>query len=130
MSIYKIGKTWFFDDKDRNIFREAFVLGASELIQSMLDSKNIKKRKNIIVIFSTQRIPDYDILLTCTEKLYPLVITDWKQSAIGKKPTYTVNENVLPTSAWYVDEQGNKCWLCPAQLAFFDAVADQIYIKF
>ena len=107
MSIYKIGKTWFFDDENRKIFREAFVLGASELIQSMLDSKNIKKRKNIIVIFSTQRIPNYDILLTCTD-----------------------NEDVLPTSAWYVDEQGNKCWLSPAQLAFFDGVAHQIYIKF
>lgn len=130
MSIYKIGKTWFFDDENRKIFREAFVLGASELIQSILDSKRIKKRKNITVIFSTQRIPDYDILLTCTEKLYPLVITDWKQSAIGKKPIYTVDENVSPISGWYVDEHDNKCWLCPAQLAFFDAVADQIYIKF
>ena len=34
-----------------------------------------------------------------------------------------------PTSAYYTDQEGDKLWLCPAQIKFFGAVADTIYAK-
>jgi hypothetical protein len=103
ISLYRIGKTWFFDDKDREIIREPFVAGASEIIQKYLNKKGLgRRRKNISIIFSTTWIPNWDIHLVCTEKC-------------GK------------TSAYYKDQEEDVCWLCPAQIKFFGQIADEIY---
>jgi hypothetical protein len=43
LELYREGPTWFFDDEEKQIFREAFVEGTSELI-SMI----IKERDDIL----------------------------------------------------------------------------------
>ncbi len=132
IDVYKVGKTWYFDDESRNIQKEAFVLGASELITTLLGKK---KRKGTIS-FSTQPIPNHDIFLTCTEKCHPYVKTGETKKVENPKtkksyytPVYIEDKTQPATSAWYVDENGESCWLCPAQLAFFGSVAETIYAK-
>lgn len=132
IDVYKLENTWYFDDASRNIQREAFVLGASELITGLLGADKTKGT----VCFSTGPIPNYDIFLTCTEKCYPNgqstkieVVRVAGSDATVLKPVFEADPTQAPDSGWYVDEHGNTCWLCPAQLAFFEQVADTIYIK-
>ncbi len=127
INAYRQGKTWMFDDKQRELFAEPFVLGASELIQKYLDRKGMKqRRKNVQLLFSLQPFPEADVTLTCTEKCYPYI-----QLYNGTNTSYKldVDFNNQPTSAYYTDQEGSKCWLCPAQLKFFGTVADVIYAK-
>ena len=105
INAYKEQDTWYFDDDLRNIKREPFVLGASELITMLAGSRRRKAK----LTFSETPIPGAVVHLTVTEKLYDS------------------NGSGEATSAWYTDQQGNRCWLCPAQMAFFGKVADNIY---
>ncbi len=138
IKIYRRGKTWLFDDTARQIKAEPFVCGASELIQKYLDKKGLsRRRKNIPVVFSTQPFADAECVLTCTEKCYPI---KWEKlsNIFGKHLTnhfsnvvrLDYDKSKKPTSAHYIDQEGQKCWLCPAQLKFFGQVADTIYAKF
>lgn len=134
ISTYRRGKTWLFDDVARGIVAEPFVCGASELIQKYLDRKDMKhKRKNVALVFSLQPFPDTDVILTCTEKCHPLEITGYTNSTKAGKtmriPQYKEDFSQEPTSAYYTDQEGDKLWLCPAQIKFFGAVADTIYAK-
>lgn len=133
ISAYRQGNTWLFDDKSRGILREPFVMGASELIQKYLDKKGIKKRKNVPLVFSTEEFPNAEVVLVCSEKLYPNKIVGYnsieKNQKVVKVPVMEPDTTAEPTSAWYTDQEGHKCWLCPAQLKFFGKVADTIYAK-
>lgn len=141
IQLYKIGKTWFFDDKKLNVKQEAFVSGASECIS--LHKKRIgNRKKKPYIAFSLSPIPDADIVLTCTEKSYPMHIVGYettkitfdkftsKWESLNKVPKYAEDKSKEPTSAWYVDQFGNKLWLCPCQLKYFGKVADTIWAKF
>jgi hypothetical protein len=133
INAYRLGATWMFDDKQRNIKGEPFVSGASELIQKYLDRKGITSTKDVPLIFSISLIPDADVTLIVTEKNYPskIVGTETREFA-GKTfnfPKYEEDKSQAPTSAWYIDQEGDECWLCPAQIKFFGAVADTIYAK-
>jgi hypothetical protein len=121
INAYRQGKTWMFDDKQRGLVAEPFVLGASELIQKYLDRKGMKRRRrNVQLLFSLQPFPEAEVILTCVEKCYPYVLHLEKQKKTYKK---------APTSAYYTDQDSHLCWLCPAQLKFFGSVADVIYAK-
>jgi hypothetical protein len=135
--IYRQGKTWMFDDKERNIQAEPFVCGASELIQKHLRKKGLgRRKKNVSITFSTQEIGEADIVLTVTEKCYPMKIGKMQDLFGGHLMTHISNTVSLgydktknPTSAYYIDQEGDQCWLCPAQLKFFGQVADTIYAR-
>lgn len=133
INAYRLGKTWMFDDEQRDIKGEPFVSGASELIQKYLDRKGITSTKDVPLIFSTGQIPDADVTLYVTEKNYPQVMVDSEIRRVKGKdiifPIYAEDPSQAPTSAWYVDQEGDECWLCPAQIKFFGAVADTIYAK-
>lgn len=133
ISAYRQGNTWLFDDESRGILREPFVMGASELIQKYLDKKGIKKRKNVPLVFSTEEFPGAEVVLTCTEKCYPTKFIGYTQKRVADKVVdVSLREpdtTIEPTSAWYTDQEGHTCWLCPAQLKFFGEVADTIYAK-
>lgn len=137
ITIYRQGKTWLFDDIQRGIVNEPFVCGASELIQKHLNKKGFgRRRKNVTIAFSPSPIPDADIVLTCIEKCYPMKIGKMSELFGGHLMTHISNTVSLgydkskePTSAYYIDQEGQKCWLCPAQLKFFGQVADIIYAK-
>lgn len=123
INAYRQGKTWMFDDKQRGLVAEPFVLGASELIQKYLDRKGMKRRrKNVQLLFALQPFPEAEVTLTCTEKCYPM--------KLGKKLNWVRDDkSQLPISAYYKDQEGQQIWLCPAQLKFFGTVADTIYAK-
>jgi hypothetical protein len=139
INAYRQGKTWMFDDKQRELVAEPFVLGASELIQKYLDRKGMKRRrKNVQLLFSLQPFPQAEVVLTCTEKCYPMKIGKMSELFGGKLMAQTYNSNVVSmgydktqpaTSAYYTDQEGHLLWLCPAQLKFFGYVADIIYAK-
>ena len=139
IEIYKLGDTWFFDRKDLGIEREAFVAGASELIQHVLDSKGIAAKSGVNVQFSNIReeIEEPDIELHVIEKH-----GSWDYSRFFDVAGYGVFAhhvqnitslrplNSAPSSATYrCAKTGMECWLCPAQLKFFGEVADDIYAK-
>lgn len=137
ISAYRQGKTWMFDDEQRQIVAEPFVSGASELIQKYLSRKGLgRKRKNVSLVFSLQPFAEADVVLTCTEKCYPMKIGKMAELFRGHLMTHISNTVSLgydkskkPTSAYYIDQEGDACWLCPAQIKFFGAVADTIYAK-
>lgn len=137
INLYRIETTWFFDDKDRNITAEPFVCGASEMISKYLKRKGKSDEKsNILVEFSTEPIENADITLTCIEKHRPMLMSVLKAKFGSLVYNHLDNIeweedlNAEPTSADYIDQEGDECWLCPAQLKFFGKVADNIYAKF
>ena len=105
----------------------------NELIQKYLDRKGITSDKDVPLIFSTSLIPDADVTLIVTEKNYPSKIVGTETREFADKtftfPIYEEDKSQAATSAWYIDQEGDKCWLCPAQIKFFGAVADIIYAK-
>lgn len=112
---YKKGKTWLFDDESRQIKGEPFVLGASEFI-----TKLAGKKRKLSFTFSEDYIPEYDAALELSNACYPTVKK-------GKK--YVEDKSQEPTSGWYISEDGDRLWLCPAQLKFFGHVAETIFVK-
>ena len=132
ISAYRQGNTWLFDDKQRGIVAEPFVSGASDLIQKYLDRKGITATQEVPLVFSLQSFPDAEVILSCTDKCYPYKIVPGVYT-IGAKgikyPKMVEDTDGEPTSAYYIDQEGDKCWLCPAQIKFFGSVADVIYAK-
>lgn len=112
---YKKGKTWLFDDESRQIKGEPFVLGASEFI-----TKLAGKKRKLSFAFSEGYIPKYDAVIELTEACYPIIKK-------GKK--HVEDKSQEPTSGWYVSQDGDSLWLCPAQLKFFGHVAETIFVK-
>lgn len=111
---------------------EPFVSGASELIQKYLDRKGITATQDVPLVFSTQPFPNADTTLFVTEKNYPYKVVGLeKREVLGKTVDFPLYKEDLtaPNSAWYIDQEGDECWLCPAQIKFFGQVADIIYAK-
>lgn len=126
ISAYKDNDTWYFDDEKRGIFEEPFVLGASEMITKMVGSD----KTTCTLAFSEQYIPNADNVLKCTELVYPVTSIEKEVDEKGKTShKYIYDTKKEPTSGWYTDLDDHECWLCPAQLAFFDKVAETIYVK-
>jgi hypothetical protein len=125
INVYKEGSTWYFDDNHRDIIREPFVLGASELITYLVGAD----KQKATISFSESAIPNPDLVLTCTTKCHPHTLKDITKSDGKVIPSYEEDKTLEPESGWYVDQNGNICWLCPAQLKFFNKVADTIFIK-
>lgn len=131
-----------FDEKRLGIQAEPFVMGASEMIQKYLNRKGMgKRRKNIPVTFSTAWIPEADAVLTVTKKCHPQKWfgkygTETFRSNFGADhvqrsvPLYEEDTSAPATSAYYQDQEGDECWLCPAQLKFFGQVAEIIHVRF
>ena len=102
-----IKTTWVFDDDTVGLKAEPFVLGASELIDYHLKLKQIKSRKPVLT-FSQVEVPNADIILTRTMAYYDVTRTYYQ-------------------SGDFIDQYGNKCWLCPAQLLYFKQVPEKIW---
>lgn len=141
ITLYRHGSTWLFDDDTRGIKAEPFVMGASEVIQKYLDRKGLgKRKKGVIVEFSTELIDNADLVLTCIKKHRPMKLSETQRrfgnathvhlSNVSSLFNFEIDENAEPTSADYIDQEGQQCWLCPAQLKFFGSVADVIYARF
>ena len=132
---YKKEQVWCFDDASRNIKEEPFVCGASELIDKLVLNKYGKKKRKVRFVFSENPIKDHDCFLTLTEAHYPLKATGRFTTMLIKgkyvtRPIYADDKKKAPVSGTYISEDGDICWLCPAQMKFFGRVANTIYVKF
>jgi hypothetical protein len=102
--LYKQGNVWVFDDAYLGLKAEAFVLGATEAIQMILDKVNtLTNKKTHTMIFSENKIPDYHAKIELIEDN-------------GRDAWYELNDH--------------KLWLCGVLSMFFAKSPKQIYVKF
>ncbi len=104
IELYKQGNTWVFDDKHLELVAEAFVCGASEAIQYLVDKVSEDKKKPTIIFGEV--LGEYDIKIDLKED--------------------------LGTNAWYTmfSPDGNMdLWLCPVLTRYFKNPPETIYIK-
>jgi hypothetical protein len=100
---YKFHGQWVFDDADKGLAREPFVMGADTIIDR-LTSKIEKAGDGFILIFSAHAFPGSTALLQlCTMK--------------------------AETGHWYMDmSSGIVGWLCPALLKYFHEAPEYIWV--
>lgn len=97
---------WAFDDSRYGLRGEAFVMGASELIDYAIkiSGKNSESVAEATLLFSANEFPGYHVHVS---KIY--------------------NEY---QGAWYqLENSDQKGWLCPATLHYFPEMPDHIYLK-
>lgn len=98
-----LGGTWVYDDPDVPVYAEAFVMGSSELIDSLVGTKV----NNLTVCFSSKPLPEVTIKLTNIDKE--------KESEI---------------KGWYRNEvTGSENWFCGHLLDYFPDYPEEIYVK-
>ena len=102
---YKYNGIWVFDDENKELEREAFVSGMTEIIDVMV-GKKFKNNVDVgfIMHFSSSPFPGYDVKLTrlCEEH----------------------------GGNWYTWEEENmEGWLCPALFKYFQEAPEEIYVQ-
>ena len=100
---YKYEGTWVFDDADKELDKEPFVLGADEMLDSMVtdipDASDGFK-----LLFSHGPFPGY------------LAHGRWIRKELDGN--------------WYrLDDPPIEGWLCPALLKYFDSPPSEIFAK-
>lgn len=101
------GSTWVFDDERTGLKEEAFVLGMSEIISTVLENKNIENASaGFDMEFSDKVFEGYDAMVT---KEYPENGGTWYSG------------NIYGTNM--------RGWLCPALFLYFKEAPDNIYMK-
>ena len=104
---YLLGETWVFDDERTGLKQEAFVLGATDMIFTLVEAKKIPKAKDgFALTFAGQPFEGYDVRLV------------WQRA----------DES---SGNWYSGEvagQKMDCWLCPALLCYFTEPPREIFV--
>jgi len=108
---YLLGTTWVFDDETNGLKQEAFVLGMSEMISKVIETKSIPNAaKGFMMQFSDKPF-DYDVEL------------EW----------FCANEPESPMAGnWYqgtIARQVMEGWLCGALLCFFDSAPKRLFVR-
>ena len=94
-------EAWVFDDEERGLYKEALVLGADLLCQSLYE-----KYGDFSASFSANYIPNADVVL------------------------HRTTEPSRQNGTWYKEATSKQdAWLCPALFKFFDEAPDSIYLK-
>lgn len=98
--------TWVFDDENTNLYREAFVAGMPEIIETMLREQCVDNWKvdGFVALFSAEKFPGSHDTLTWV-----------REEACGN--TYKLEGTAL------------EGWLCPALFAYFDEAPACIHIQ-
>lgn len=97
---YKHNGTWVFDDEDVDLVKEPFVFGIPEMIDQ-LTQEILDADKGFKLIFSAKPFPKYQAKLTWV-----------REECEGN---------------WYVINEQEEGWLCPALLKYFDQAPKEIY---
>ena len=108
---------WVFDDPQTHLKEEAFVLGMSEMITSLVTEGQIPDAsRGISLTFSA--VPfDHDAELT------------WKRTADGSPVD---SDSARSVGNWYAGEVAGeemKGWLCPALFHYFETTPLKIYVR-
>jgi hypothetical protein len=103
---YRWSGTWVFDDLAVGLEREPFVAGVPEMIDILLNRKDMKDFDRFRLIFSAHEFPGYD------EKI-------------------TMQSGQVDQGTYYESPTFEKIgWLCPALARYFDESPKEIYVKF
>jgi len=101
----KIGNTWVFTDKEKELRNEPFIGETNSVIDKMVEeilAYNVKK-EGFQLIFSENPFPAWNYKVT------------------------HINADTF-SGNWY-EFMGEKFWLCNALMRYFDEVPKEIYIK-
>lgn len=108
IKLYKRGNTWGFDEPVLGLVFEAFVMGASEAIQDMIDNHPTLTNKETPSIEFGVDLPKFDAEI--------FLLQD------------------LGTNAWYTYEKANgetqELWLCSVLSAYMHPSPKRICINF
>lgn len=105
---YRWKGTWFYDDEDLGVHKEAFVMGSSEVIDHLVGSETNSFTAHI----SSQPIP---------KATAHLVNVDHEQVKEGDTPII---------QGWYRLEGTDMIhWLCGCVLDYFEGYPKDIYVK-
>lgn len=111
---------WVFDDPQTGLKEEAFVLGASEMISTLLEAKSIPNAEHGFTLSFSDQPFDHDVELTWLSAEEVARITN---QSIGSLPA---------TGNWYTGlVSGDKmvAWLCPALYEYFAKAPKRIFVK-
>ena len=104
VKLYKLhGVQWVFDDPAKEIYQEAFVNGADELLDEIVGKYD--PNNNYTLQFSTKDFPNADFL----EFLPSAGVEKYS------KDTHDPNELILDTGSYWVHTNGKEeklVWLC------------------
>jgi hypothetical protein len=118
---YLLRNTWAFDDSRTGLKEEAFVLGMSEMISRLVESKGISQAATgFTLLFGSEPIEGADAELTWLRSGDPEVLP-------GKDGSATQS-----FGNWYkgnVAGQEMEGWLCPALGLYFKAAPARIFVK-
>lgn len=112
LTLYRKNKCWVFDDAEKGLKAEAFVMGASEALTIAMLESGIERPYQKKVRMKFTRVP---------KPGYPFSVT-WKAPGVAYD-----NEcgNWYTFNGWDMD-----LWLCPNLLQYFDKPPMNIYFKF
>ena len=102
---YKLNGIWVFDDETKELSREAFVSGMTEIIERLVnETLKTNVDDGFVLHFSSEPFPGYNYKLIRTRSEY--------------------NGN------WYICENNHmEGWLCPALFKYYDNAPDEIYVQ-
>jgi len=96
--------SWVFDDADKGLVKEPFVLGIDSMISFAVAELSLNP-DGFSIYFSSSYIPNHHFVLT------------WDRFDRGGN--------------WYkCDELGYEGWLCPALYKYFEEAPKEIYVLF
>ncbi len=117
---YLIGDVWVFDDERTGLKEEAFVLGMSEMISSVVKAKNIPNAPNgFSLTFADEPFDGHDIELNW-------VRSDDSQFVPGQARTLA-----QLFGNWYrgtIAGQVMDGWLCPALELYFSGAPARLFV--
>jgi hypothetical protein len=114
------GMCWVFDDPQTGLKEEAFVLGASEMISTLLEAKGIPNAERGFTLSFTDEPFDHDVKLT------------WIPAVQAAKATGQQVSGLPATGNWYTGVVAGKsmiAWLCPALYEYFREAPKRIFVK-
>ena len=114
------GMCWVFDDPETGLKEEAFVLGASEMISTLIHAKGISNAEQGFAMSFSDQPFGQDVELTW---LSP----EEASAAIGQPAS-----SLPATGNWYTGTvAGEKmvAWLCPALYEYFPTAPHRIFVK-
>ncbi len=114
------GMCWVFDDPQTGLKEEAFVLGASEMISTLLEAKGIPNAEHGFTLSFSDEPFDHDVELA-------RLSAEEASKAINQRVT-----GLPATGNWYAGVvAGEKmvAWLCPALDVYFAEAPKRIFVK-
>jgi len=94
--LYKIGKTWYYDDESKGLYREPFVCGASELLDKVLEADGITNPTRLNFFEHNEK--------SCPGDHYAKLVTPQNGGA-----------------TYYCEEFDHQFWLCSHLFDYSDA---------